>query len=592
LGEIAVLARSLREIGPRLAYELRSHGIAFYAPLEPQLHPTADALLSLLELANAYPWTKAHYDQASRALASPLFSADPLELRRFRRQQRSLYGALRDSGAYDAFFEALAIVKRQRSSGAAIYALWERLPHFRELQIRNATREQIEELATVTALSDAANEFDGEPADFPTAFRAGELASEKWLPAQSLSPDAVTLLTVHQAKGLEWDAVFVCDLVEGRFPALARSQYALFDRELFGRGSLDEAGKARRALEEERRLFYVALTRARSHIFLTATEEAREEAGRALSRFYLEAQPFLSEEQARDGLVSAEEGVAALRRAGGGPPGWRDLAETFNPNPMLPTRGLWMSASRLAPYENCPLQFFLGSQVELGRVRTTAMKLGGVFHDVVEAFHDPERNESQTLERLLELAAEHSFDDVHPRPLAEEQRRTLDWMLDQYYRHEVEPGLVGEVLAVERRFQFELDSSTLNGYIDRIDRLPDRLLRLVDYKTSKSAMKVDEAEQDLQLALYALACREVPELCALGEVGELVYLYPRLTAHGKVTRRSQSMTPELADHTAQRIRQQIGAIADERFDFSDTADCHWCEFKNLCPRHHGGGVPP
>jgi RecB family exonuclease len=117
------------------------------------------------------------------------------------------------------------------------------------------------------------------------------------------------------------------------------------------------------------------------------------------------------------------------------------------------------------------------------------------------------------------------------------------------------------------------------------------LLRLVDYKTSKSAMKVDEAEQDLQLALYALACREVPELCAFGEVGELVYLYPRLVSRGALTRRSQTMTPGLADHTEQRIREQIAAIADERFDFSDTADCTWCEFKSLCPRHHGGGVP-
>ena len=54
-----------------------------------------------------------------------------------------------------------------------------------------------------------------------------------------------------------------------------------------------------------------------------------------------------------------------------------------------------------------------------------------------------------------------------------------------YYEHEVAPGLDGEVLAVERRFQFELDASTLTGYIDRIDRLPDGRLRLIDYKTSQ-----------------------------------------------------------------------------------------------------------
>ena len=179
LGEIAVLARSLREIGPRLAYTLRTHEISFHAPLAPQLHPSADALLSLLELAAAYPWEPAHDDDALRVLASPLFGANPLELRRYRREPRTLYGALREAGDFEPFFEALAIVKRQRTAGAAIYALWERLEHFRALESPAATREQVEELAAVTALSDAANEFDGPPAEFPTAFREGELETRR-----------------------------------------------------------------------------------------------------------------------------------------------------------------------------------------------------------------------------------------------------------------------------------------------------------------------------------------------------------------------------------------------------------------------------
>ena len=88
----------------------------------------------------------------------------------------------------------------------------------------------------------------------------------------------------------------------------------------------------------------------------------------------------------------------------------------------------------------------------------------------------------------------------------------LEKLLENYFASEVAPGLDAEVLAVEQRFRFELDATTLTGFIDRIDRLPDGQLRLIDYKTSKRAMKKDEAEQDLQLALYALACRDVPEL--------------------------------------------------------------------------------
>ena len=147
------------------------------------------------------------------------------------------------------------------------------------------------------------------------------------------------------------------------------------------------------------------------------------------------------------------------------------------------------------------------------------MRLGGAFHDVLEAFHDPERNEPQTLERLLELArrAVRARRSARARSSAS-SAACSSGCSSNYFALEVAPGLDGEVLAVEQRFRFELDASTLTGYIDRIDRLPDGRLRLLDYKTSKNAMKQDEAEQDLQLALYALACREVPELRALGEV--------------------------------------------------------------------------
>ena len=596
LGEIAVLVRSLKEVGPRLAYAFRRHRLPFHVPLAPLLHPSAQALVSLIELALPERWEQEHDELALRTLASPLFGADPLELRQFRRAERTPYGALRDSGRFDEFFEALTILRRQRSTGAALYALWDRLGYFRELQERcrrvDADRDDVDELAAVTALSDAANEFEGTIAEFPPAYRSGLLTPEDWLPADALPSDAVALLTVHQAKGLEWEAVFVAELIEGHFPALSRSQHSLFDRDSFGNRPLGEAERARRNLEEERRLFYVALTRAKTRLHLTATEEAREESGRSLSRFFLEAQSRLGPEREQDGFVSVDEAQAALRRAGGGPPGWRTQAESANSSPMLPEGGIWTSATRLAPYENCPLQFFFSSLLEIGRARSPAMSLGGIFHDVLEAFHDPERNEPQTLKRLLELGEEHWSDEgMRPAALAAQNRRLLDTMLRNYFEHEVARGCVGEVLAVERRFRFSLDESTISGYIDRIDRLPTDRLRLIDYKTSKWAMRLDEAEQDLQLALYALACQELAELSELGPVEELVYLYPRIVQASGLARRGQSVSPDLTERTRERVRANIAAIVEERFEQSAEADCRWCEFKRICPRHFGGDVP-
>ena len=289
----------------------------------------------------------------------------------------------------------------------------------------------------MTALSDAANEFDGAPAEFPTAFREGELERDDWLPVGACPPDAVALLTVHQAKGLEWDAVFVCDLVEGRFPALARSQYALFDRDGFRR----RAARRGRARPPRARGGAAPLLRradAGAHAALPDRDGGGARGVRPLAVALLPrgaAVPRARAASATD-LVSAAEALAALRRAGGGPPGWRDRVETTNANRDAPDRR--PPDVRLAPraVRELPAAVLLRQPASRSAARARrAMRLGGVFHDVLEAFHDPERNEPQTLERLLELAEEQSFEEViRPRPLAAEQRRLLEKLLAQLLR--------------------------------------------------------------------------------------------------------------------------------------------------------------
>ncbi len=588
LGKIAILARSLRQVGPRLAYALRRHGIPFHSPLAPPLHPTSRALAALIELALPERWDEAQAELALDTLASPLFGADPLALRRFRRGGGTVYGDLRRSREFEPFFTALGIVRRQRTAGDAVYTLWQRLPYFRELQERirrDGLQDDVDEVAAVTALSDAANAWEGALADFPSARGSGALSPADELPPDALPPDAVAQLTVHAAKGLEWDAVFVCDLVEGRFPALSRAEHTLFRRDEFAPRPLDEAGRARRALEEERRLFYVAITRARTRVNLTATEEAREERGRSLSRFYGELERFLEPVDGRIELASAEEALVALRRAGGGPPGWRALAPTRNERPMLPEGGLYTSASGLDPYENCPLQFFYGTLVELVRPTGPQLVFGGILHDTLEEFHRPEGPADRSLDRLLRVGeGQWRPGVIRPAALEHSRRARLERMLRDYHRCEIEGGEDGEVLAVERYFRFGLDASTVSGRIDRIDRLRDGLLRLVDYKSGK-AMGNKDAAEDLQLALYALACLEVPELAALGRVGRIEYVHPGHVAGGKIGKRGQDATPELAGATRERVRGLVAQIAGERFAFSPEAECKFCDFQTICPRH-------
>jgi len=287
--------------------------------------------------------------------------------------------------------------------------------------------------------------------------------------------------------------------------------------------------------------------------------------------------------------VSTDEARIALRRAGGGKPGWRDLPESPNEHAILPTGGLRTSASNITPYENCPLQFYFGSLLELVRPTGPNLVLGSALHDVLEAFHNPEDPQPQTRERLFGLAGEKWRDGrITPKALEAEFRMRLDRMLARYWELGVVPGLGGEVVSVERRFGFELDASRVRGRIDRVDRMDDGRLRLVDYKSSKKAMAQKDAVEDLQLALYALAFLEDPELAALGEVRRIDYVYPDCDpAYGRLKQVGRDVDSALCAQTRERLRALIAQIAAEHFDYSPDADCQFCDFKSICPRHHG-----
>ena len=279
----------------------------------------ADALLSLLELAAAYPWEAAHDDAALRVLASPLFGADPLELRALspraadalRRAARlgRLRAVLR--GAGDRQASADRGRRDLRALGAARPLPRARRSAGRDARAGRGARRRDRALRRRERVRRRA----GRVPDAPSA-RASS-TREDWLPAAPPPADAVALLTVHQAKGLEWDAVFVCDLVEGRFPALARSQYALFDRE----ASRRRAARRGRARPPRARGGAAPLLRradARAHAALPDGDGGAARGVRPLALALLPRGAAVSRARAASAseLVSADGGArrAAARR--------------------------------------------------------------------------------------------------------------------------------------------------------------------------------------------------------------------------------------------------------------------------------------
>jgi RecB family exonuclease len=178
------------------------------------------------------------------------------------------------------------------------------------------------------------------------------------------------------------------------------------------------------------------------------------------------------------------------------------------------------------------------------------------------------------------LAAERWRDDIaRYRPQVEECRRDYFSMLEQWWAAEGEGAQAPEVLAVEKRFDFEVGGIRLVGAIDRVDRAADgEGIRIVDYKTGRNEPRPDSLPDDLQLAIYHLAATRDPELVALGPPRQLQLLYLR-TMH----RFEQPILEGHAAATEARVLEAAAAIRAERFEPAVDASCRTCPFWRLCP---------
>jgi hypothetical protein len=138
---------------------------------------------------------------------------------------------------------------------------------------------------------------------------------------------------------------------------------------------------------------------------------------------------------------------------------------------------------------------------------------------------------------------------------------------------------------VEYAYTFEVDGVPVTGRVDRVDKLDDGRLRILDYKTGKK-LATGRLEVDAQLTMYQYAC----ETLLGAEIGELVFYHlPTLKEH-TTTRRGSKLVDELKG----RIVSTAESITKERFDPKpDESVCKWCDYKPICPifKDQYAGIP-
>ena len=308
--------------------------------------------------------------------------------------------------------------------------------------------------------------------------------------------DAIQVMTIHQAKGLEFDAVFVPGLVEGRLPQTGRSPRfelppAVLEPLVRGREDV---------VAEERRLLYVAMTRARQHLYLT--RGSHYDGGRRWrdSRFLAEVK------SAGPRNVTEREVVAISRPAP-------------RPSPRRGEGEVVLSYSAIAAYRDCPRQYWYRYEQRLPAVQSAEAVQGVVLHEVLRrAGEARQRSEKVTAAVLSSL-----HDEVWSATAFPDSRRAPTFKrngAEQLESYRKRGGFESKPEYLEQAFSVDVGGWTLRGVIDRVDRTESGW-RILDYKTGRP---VTRGRRDLQVALYAMGAASALSVESLGLELEVVYL--------------------------------------------------------------------
>jgi ATP-dependent DNA helicase UvrD/PcrA len=396
--------------------------------------------------------------------------------------------------------------------------------------------------------------------------------------------DAVQLMTVHAAKGLEFDHVYVLRLVQRGFPAGEKPRLFEFPRELMR----EELPQGSFHIQEERRLFYVAVTRARQRLTLSTVENKRSKPSVFLDDILMDAQikrrdveqlaptpphaPATAAPEAEPELFELAERRARIGSRIG------EWAASYRPPVPEP---LEISATAISTLDTCPQKYLFANAWKLRGGPAAAMSFGSVMHNTIRYFIG-ELEEGRVLPfeevaRKFELEwTSAGFEDDY-----QEQEYKKDGLEQLRAFHASTIASPPKVIAQEKKFDLPLENNVvLTGRIDQVNRLGDGQEEIIDYKTGKPR-DAERARKDVQLSAYALAGREYFD-----------WNPARLTFHYLQTNECVSTTRD--DKALKKLRGEIqeaaGDIRAGEFPAKPGFVCKFCDYVSICPAREQGAA--
>ncbi|ADE36565.1 ATP-dependent helicase [Methanohalophilus mahii] len=441
--------------------------------------------------------------------------------------------------------------------------------------------------------------------------------------------NTVKVMTIHQSKGKEAKVVFVCDLADRHLPLRFTKKQFRVPRELEKGVQRDVEDKILH-LEEERRLAYVAMTRAREKLYLTFPEKyAGNKRGVKPSEFvtqldyesnplieYIETDrlqdtetvvtesPLKKKQDEYLRLMNMYAGQGQMKQALESlvvltqlkeiedkgnlavfniedflkttPRDIEELEALVNEEmPPLVDSDMRFSASKVRQYMECPLKFKYSNVLNIPIPQKTFFQTGTDVHSVFEQLSryrmQGKSIDMELANRILDETWDGSVFDsqTHEQQELDRVRQMLE------YWFEFEKSNVNETIAVEEKFNLKLDGAQFGGVIDRIDQTPEGEYIVIDYKTSKSPLSKNKMPEDVQLALYCQAVRE--RYGKYPVKAGLMYVNPNIR-----DLRLMDVNQSQINSVLDGVREIVADIKAEDFEIREEPNCYFCDYKGIC----------
>lgn len=428
--------------------------------------------------------------------------------------------------------------------------------------------------------------------------------------------DGVQLMTIHQAKGLEFKYVFVIGLVQNRFPTRKRPEQIYFPEELMK----EKLPKGDYQTQEERRLCYVSLTRAKERLHLSFIDKPHRRASRFINEIIKpkdKATKMIGVDETEEDLVDvldvglttsdiakfkyqqrisdiigafikspnkdaipecvkklegelhkiSEDGKAASETGG-----HILLGTTHITIPKV----LKLSYTQIGTYKTCPLKYKFAYLYNIPRKPSAARQFGTDIHNVLKEFYIKcKEGIILSLDELLKVFERHWTPAGYPDKIqANSYRIEGERILREFYKNN--KGNFKAPLYVEEEFLFKIDGHGLKGFIDRIDQLPDGTVEIIDYKTGEPKENSNYSKREIQLDIYAMATEEILRL----RPSKLSLYYLKTNEVISKVRNEDDLNA-----TRGLIEEVIKNIVEKNFEPTPGFVCSWCDYPVVCPAY-------